>query len=214
MKAAPTFSRFLMRGYPRPLFALGLRCSSPPTKDEGSAMIRAIVSACIIVSCFCFAPAAQAKGRHHHHRHHHSIHHHKAHRQHVARASHRHVARASQPHHAAVYAASGRPPECPPALWCGCYLATKMGFHGHTWRELWVARAWARIGSPAPHGCVDCVAVFSRRGGGHVGLVKSWENGNPVVLSGNYNNRVALATHSASRLVALRWIGQDHASLQ
>lgn len=90
-----------------------------------------------------------------------------------------------------------------------------MGFHGHTWRELWVARNWARIGRPASRGCVDCVAVFSRRGGGHVGIVKSWtERGDPVILSGNYNNRVAVAAHSASRMIALRWVGEEHSSLQ
>lgn len=163
-------------------------------------MFRAIAFACLAVT-FLYTPGALAHGRHHHHHyhHHHAVRHHSHHR--VRHAWHR---------SGAVYAESGRPPKCPPILWCGCYLATKLGFHGHTWRELWVAKAWARIGRPAPHGCVNCVAVFSRRGGGHVGLVKSWDaHGNPVVLSGNYNNRVATAAHPASRLIALRWVGNE-----
>ena len=95
---------------------------------------------------------------------------------------------------------------CPRYLGCGCWLATHLGITGHQWRELWLARAWAHVGSPAARGCVNCVAVFSRGRGGHVGQVKRWDaNGNPVILS--YMNRrlgVREAAHPAGRLIALR----------
>jgi uncharacterized protein (TIGR02594 family) len=103
---------------------------------------------------------------------------------------------------------SGRPSRCPPVLWCGCFLATKLGFQGRKWRDLWVARSWARLGDAAPRGCIGCIAVFSRgRRGGHVGIVRQWDaNGNPVILSGNVNNRVVVAAHVRRRLIALRWV--------
>jgi hypothetical protein len=45
--------------------------------------------------------------------------------------------------------------------------------------------------------------VFTRRGGGHVGIVTGIDsNGNPVVISGNYNHRVAETTFPARLAVA------------
>ncbi len=95
-----------------------------------------------------------------------------------------------------------------PSLWCAWWLRRKLGiprtaFPNGSYNQ---ARAFARIGTPAPKGCTDCIAVFSRGRGGHVGLVERWDaNGNPVILSGNFNGRVDTAPHPARRLIALRW---------
>lgn len=95
-----------------------------------------------------------------------------------------------------------------PSLWCAWWLRRKLGIpksafppYGYN-----LARNFAYIGSPAPHGCTGCIAVFSRGRGGHVGLVESWDSdGDPVILSGNVNGRVETAPHPARRLIALRW---------
>lgn len=99
-------------------------------------------------------------------------------------------------------------PDPKPSVWCAWWLRRYL----HIPRSKFppyqynMARAFARIGSPAPNGCVQCIAVFSRGHGGHVGIVESWNaNGDPVILSGNFNNKVATAPHPASRLIALRW---------
>ena len=97
-----------------------------------------------------------------------------------------------------------------PAAWCAWWLRRylhipKSAFPPYQYN--W-ARAFAGLGQPAPKGCTGCVAVFSRGKGGHVGLVESWDaNGNPVILSGNFNGRVDTAPHSLKKLIALRWIG-------
>ena len=95
-----------------------------------------------------------------------------------------------------------------PRLWCAWWLRRhlnipKSAFPPYQYN---MARAFAHIGTPAPQGCTGCIAVFSRGGGGHVGLVESWDaNGNPVILSVNYNGTVGTYAHSRSRLIALRY---------
>jgi hypothetical protein len=98
----------------------------------------------------------------------------------------------------------GRPPFCPPRRWCGCWLQHHFGLAD---RALWRARAWARIGAPAPHGCVGCVAVLSRGArGGHVGIVQGYAGDDPIILSGNHNNAVGVGVYSRARVIAYRWV--------
>ena len=100
-------------------------------------------------------------------------------------------------------------PDPRPGAWCGWCLRRHLGvpksaFPPYAYN---IARAWLHVGSPAPHGCTGCVAVFSRGSGGHVGLVESWDaGGNPVILSGNFNGGVGTYAHAASRLIGLRWV--------
>ena len=99
-------------------------------------------------------------------------------------------------------------PDPRPHAWCAWWLRRHLGiprsaFPADSYN---LARAFAKIGSPAPRGCTGCIAVFSRGHGGHVGLVESWDSrGDPVILSGNFNGRIDTAPHPASRLIALRW---------
>ena len=95
---------------------------------------------------------------------------------------------------------------CPRNLGCGCNLANYFHIVGKKWRELWVARNWAFMGSRASKGCVGCVAVLSRGRGGHVGVVKSYDaNGNPVIYS-YANGRLGWTTaaYSARRVITYR----------
>lgn len=103
--------------------------------------------------------------------------------------------------------ASGRKGNCPRNLGCGCNLANYFHIGGQRWRELWVARAWAREGTRASKGCIGCVAVLSRgRRGGHVGVVQAYDaNGNPVVYS-YANGRLGWTTaaYPSQRVIAYR----------
>lgn len=103
--------------------------------------------------------------------------------------------------------AEGRDPR--PRAWCAWWLRRKLGIPKTAFPpyQYNLARAFARLGSPAQKGCVSCIGVFSRGRMGHVGIVEGWDaNGNPVLLSGNFNGGVGTAPHPASRLIALRWI--------
>ena len=50
---------------------------------------------------------------------------------------------------------------------------------------------------------LGAIAVMSRRGGGHVGVVSGIDaNGNPIIISGNHGNRVAESTYPRGRIYA------------
>lgn len=94
--------------------------------------------------------------------------------------------------------AEARPRGCPTA-WCGCYLSIHV--FGENRRELWLARNWLNFERTSPS--IGSVAVFARRGGGHVGKVVGFdENNNPIVHSGNHSGRIATATYSKHRVIA------------
>lgn len=97
--------------------------------------------------------------------------------------------------------------DCPRNLGCGCNLAKYLHIGGERWRQLWVARAWAREGTRASKGCIGCVAVLSRgRRGGHVGVVQAYDaNGNPVIYS-YANGRLGWTTaaYPSGRVITYR----------
>jgi uncharacterized protein (TIGR02594 family) len=66
-----------------------------------------------------------------------------------------------------------------------------------------LALAYARYGKRIPGPKVGAIVVLRRQGGGHVGIVTGVDsNGNPIVISGNHNHRVAVATYPRSRVIA------------
>lgn len=145
-------------------------------------MTRRLVA--VAIALICVIAATPAFARHH-------------------KFSHRHHYR----HHYTVNVNASDPR---PRQWCAWWLRRYLHIPRSAFprNQYNLARAFARIGSPAPHGCTGCIAVFSRGRGGHVGLVKSWDaNGNPVILSGNFNGRVGIGAHPKRRLIALRWAG-------
>ncbi len=96
-----------------------------------------------------------------------------------------------------------------PRAWCAWWLRRHLNIARSAFPpyQYNLARAFAKIGTPAHKGCTKCIAIFSRGKGGHVGIVESWDaNGNPVILSGNFNGRVDTAPHPVNRLLALRWV--------
>jgi uncharacterized protein (TIGR02594 family) len=89
----------------------------------------------------------------------------------------------------------------PSRLWCADFMNMLVG--GNDRR----AFSYLHRGRPAPHGCVNCVAVTGRRGGGHVGIVKGYDNrGNPIIISGNHNRRVGVGVYARAKVIAYRYI--------
>jgi hypothetical protein len=105
---------------------------------------------------------------------------------------------------------SGPPAGCPSRAWCGCWLAKHLGMND---RSLWLARNWARIGSPAAGPAPGVVAVFARGRGGHVGIVTGVPGpGRIILLSGNDGRAVRERERSTRGVIAWRHIGARYAS--
>jgi uncharacterized protein (TIGR02594 family) len=88
-------------------------------------------------------------------------------------------------------------------LWCARFMnmvLERSGYHG-TGSDL--ARSFANYGRRVSGPQIGAIAVMGRRGGGHVGVVSGIDaGGNPIVVSGNYRNRVAEAPISRGRIYA------------
>ena len=88
-------------------------------------------------------------------------------------------------------------------LWCARFMNFVLEHTGHHGTGSDMARSFAsygqRIGGPQ----VGAIAVMSRHGGGHVGVVSGLDAaGNPVIVSGNHGGRVAEAVYPRGRIYA------------
>lgn len=92
---------------------------------------------------------------------------------------------------------SDHPAGCPARAWCGCYLASYLGISD---RKLWLARAWARVGSPASGPQAGAIVVWPH----HVGLIRAAEGNRILVLSGNDGHRVRERWRSTRGVIAYR----------
>ena len=86
--------------------------------------------------------------------------------------------------------------------WCGAEMADELGIHGQQGRELWLARNWAHVGTPAS-AHVGAVVVWSH----HVGQIVGQENGQWVVRSGNDGGSVRSRARSLAGAIAIRDVG-------
>lgn len=88
------------------------------------------------------------------------------------------------------------------SLWCGAFMDMVLKKTGHKGGGN-LARAYARYGHRVSGPQVGAIAVMTRRGGGHVGVVSGIDaSGNPIIISGNHNDTVAEATYPRSRIIA------------
>jgi uncharacterized protein (TIGR02594 family) len=88
------------------------------------------------------------------------------------------------------------------SLWCGAFMDMVLKKTGHKGGGN-LARAYAQYGHRISGPQVGAIAVMARRGGGHVGVVSGVDaSGNPIIISGNHNDKVAEATYPASRIIA------------
>lgn len=89
-------------------------------------------------------------------------------------------------------------------LWCARFMNMVLERSGYRGTGSDMARSFASYGQRVSGPQVGAIAVMSRgRRGGHVGVVSGIDvNGNPIVVSGNHNRRVAEAVYPRSRVYA------------
>lgn len=90
------------------------------------------------------------------------------------------------------------------SLWCARFMNMVLERSGHHGTGSDMASSFAGYGQRVSGPQIGAIAVMSRgRRGGHVGVVSGIDaNGNPIVISGNFRNRVAEATISRGRIYA------------
>jgi uncharacterized protein (TIGR02594 family) len=95
----------------------------------------------------------------------------------------------------------GRNPTGRKNLWCGAFMDMVLKRTGHKGGGN-LARAYASYGRRISGPQVGAIAVLSRRGGGHVGVVSGVDaSGNPIIISGNHNDTVAESTYPRGRVI-------------
>ncbi|UFZ03274.1 TIGR02594 family protein [Bradyrhizobium ontarionense] len=89
------------------------------------------------------------------------------------------------------------------SLWCARFMNMVLERTGHHGTGSDMARSFASYGQRVSGPQVGAIAVMSRRGGGHVGVVSGVDaQGNPIVISGNNGNRVRESAVSRGRIYA------------
>jgi uncharacterized protein (TIGR02594 family) len=90
------------------------------------------------------------------------------------------------------------------SLWCARFMNFVLQRAGHAGTGSDMAGAFAGYGRRISEPRVGAIAVMSRgRRGGHVGVVSGIdENGDPIIISGNHNNRVAETAYPRGRIRA------------
>jgi uncharacterized protein (TIGR02594 family) len=88
-------------------------------------------------------------------------------------------------------------------LWCARFMNMVLQHLGYRGTGSDAASSFASYGHRISGPQVGAIAVMARRGGGHVGVVSGIDaHGNPILVSGNYRNRVAEAPVSRGRIYA------------
>jgi uncharacterized protein (TIGR02594 family) len=88
------------------------------------------------------------------------------------------------------------------SLWCGAFMDMVLKKTGHKGGGN-LARAYASYGHRVSGPQVGAIAVMTRRGGGHVGVVSGIDSsGNPIIISGNHNDKVEEAVYPRGRIIA------------
>ena len=90
------------------------------------------------------------------------------------------------------------------ALWCARFMNMVLERSGHRGTGSNMASSFASYGRRISGPQVGAIAVMSRgKRGGHVGIVSGIDaSGNPIIISGNHNRRVAEAKYSRNRVYA------------
>jgi uncharacterized protein (TIGR02594 family) len=89
------------------------------------------------------------------------------------------------------------------SLWCARFMNMVLERSGHHGTGSDLARSFASYGYRVSGPQIGAIAVMGRRGGGHVGVVSGIDaSGNPILVSGNYHNRVAEAAYPRNRIYA------------
>ena len=89
------------------------------------------------------------------------------------------------------------------SLWCARFMNLVLQRSGYKGTGSDAARSFANYGQRISGPQIGAIAVMSRRGGGHVGIITGIDaSGNPIMISGNNGNRVREAPISRGRIYA------------
>jgi uncharacterized protein (TIGR02594 family) len=89
------------------------------------------------------------------------------------------------------------------SLWCARFMNMVLQRSGYRGTGSDMAHSFATYGHRVFGPQVGAIAVMSRHGGGHVGVVSGVdEHGNPILVSGNNRNRVVEAPYPRGRIYA------------
>ena len=140
----------------------------------------------------------------HHKRHHHHRSHHHSHYSKVVRVPHNKTGRLPPSEEGPIIEKAlsfvGTNPTDWSHNWCAHFLAWLMPEVAAQLDNPDSALSWAEL--PHVSARVGSIAVLRRSGGGHVGIVMGFADGNPILLSGNHSHRVGIGTYPAGRVVA------------
>ena len=91
--------------------------------------------------------------------------------------------------------------------WCGTYVAAVLRESGLPVAKHWYrAKDWLNWGLVLAQPTYGAIAVFERKGGGHVGFVVGKDKlGNILVLGGNQGDAVNIKAFPAYRVAGYRW---------
>jgi uncharacterized protein (TIGR02594 family) len=87
------------------------------------------------------------------------------------------------------------------SLWCAHFMAMIAPATAAHVRNPNMAKSWLSLPRTTAH--VGAIAITSRSGGGHIGVVTGFdEHGNPSIISGNHNRVVGEGVYPRSRVIA------------
>lgn len=94
--------------------------------------------------------------------------------------------------------------------WCGIYLAKIFKLNNINYpKEFYRALEWKKGGAKLKAPCYGCVAIKTRKGGGHVCfVVGKLKDGRLVCLGGNQSDSVCYAIYKESDFDEFRWYGR------
>lgn len=95
--------------------------------------------------------------------------------------------------------------------WCGVFVAYCLKTAGVFYPKDWYrALAYVNYGTKLAMPAYGCIAVKTRKGGGHVCFVvgKDKDTGKLVCIGGNQNNMVSYALYAESDFQEFRWYGK------
>lgn len=90
--------------------------------------------------------------------------------------------------------------------WCGVFVAFIMQLTGIAYPTYYMrAKSWLDWGQKIKVPVYGCIAVFDRKGGGHVGFVVGRdEKGNLLILGGNQGDEVNIRAFPSNRVLGYR----------
>ncbi len=100
--------------------------------------------------------------------------------------------------------------------WCGTFVAYCLKKYGIAIPTNWFrALDYTTKGTLLKAPCYGCVAIKTRKGGGHVTfVVGKTKQGKLVCLGGNQSNSVCYATYDVNAFNEFRWYGRTSTPLQ